>query len=159
MPSCGSLYFGVLQGIFVSDELFFEQLRLQLSRPFRPFVDDEVREVVFRAVLGNPTFLSGVLLSVEGGDPSPELLARLHAAYPGIRSGSAAEARGGPGTEEYGYRGTLYVITELLWHGTEHCNVKCGVVFGPLCGYGHRYRVELRNGRWVVTGRTFAWKS
>ncbi|MCC6417802.1 MAG: TIGR02996 domain-containing protein [Gemmataceae bacterium] len=129
----------------------------------RAFIEDNVREAVFRHEIGEggPTGLC--FLRVEGGDPSPELLSRFRGTCPVVKPASAARgdllADEGLYDPETGQRGILFYLLAIHWLGPGRCEVEAGTIADPLAGTGFKYQVELRDGQWRVTDASWSWIS
>jgi uncharacterized protein (TIGR02996 family) len=135
---------------------------------FRAFAEDDVREVVFRHLLGEGSTGDSFLQVENDGDPSWYLLDRLAADYHndliqvGVKPISAADSdytRGGVFDRETGLRGGLYRIDSLRWVTEDRCDVTGSETFAPLAGSGYGYQVELQDGHWIIRDWNNTWIS
>jgi uncharacterized protein (TIGR02996 family) len=130
-------------------------------RAFRDLAEDDVRAIVFRAMLGEASEGSGAFLQVEcGRDPSPYLWAGLLERYASLRPASAAEQRSeGVFDKQTGERGLLASIHSMDWVAEGRCNIEGSAFFDGLAAQGNLYRVGIEDGHWSVLEVTGLWLS
>ncbi|MDB5306487.1 MAG: hypothetical protein JWO38_689 [Gemmataceae bacterium] len=130
-----------------------------LVQAVRSLAEDEVREAVFRELLGEDT--TGSFLQIEDRqDPSWYLFDRLADVYTEIRPVSAAERRdGGLFDTRSGNQLNMLRIDALRWVAQGRCDVGGGWFWDGLAATGNLYRVELKDGSWVVLDTTMLWIS
>jgi uncharacterized protein (TIGR02996 family) len=132
-----------------------------LVRACRGLAEDDVREAVFRELLGEGSTVSNTFLQVEERrDPSPYLLAQLSERYVGLLPASAARlGSDGVFNRQTGERGGLLSVVNLKWVAADRCNVSGGTFWDGLAAQGNLYQVGIRDGCWAVLDVTSMWIS
>jgi uncharacterized protein (TIGR02996 family) len=130
-------------------------------RAYRWLAEDDVREAVFREVMGDGDGVGSRFLQVENNrDPSPYLFARLAERYNAIRPASAADKRGeGIFEKQTGERGCLVSIDGLEWVADGRCDVQGGFFWDGLAAQGNLFRVGLKDNSWGVLEVRTLWIS
>ena len=107
-----------------------------------------------------------VFLSVDGSDPSDELMTRLRAS--GLAVNPASEAHydqtksvlTGFWTDPRSGRSAVHIdVGSIKWLFGDRVEVKSGLSCGPLCGGGGIYQLEKTKGRWAVAIYQNQWMS
>jgi len=133
-----------------------------VARVDRTSAEDDVREIVFRQLIGEGAVGVVFLETEPGQDPSPDLLARLVGLSTNVRPVSAA-SWAPPEEEEmdsWGRRGVVKLhVAKVAWVTDEKCQVEGGTYLGPLAASGDEYTLELINGEWQVSGLVTRWIS
>lgn len=114
-----------------------------------------IDEAVFRYFLQWKVKLEPVFLSVEGRDPSDELMARLAPLGKTVSKASAAYIRpeeftGIPLQRSTGERGVLLEADSIKWMFGDRVEVRATLTCGLLCGEGCIYQLVKAKGRWTV---------
>jgi uncharacterized protein (TIGR02996 family) len=143
-----------------------------LVRVYRIIAEDDVRETVFRTLLGDGGWAGAprAFLQVEGEkDPSWYLFDRLAADYwndaqqLGIRPVSVLanreELQGSVYERVTSLGGILFQIDALRWIAEDRCEVEGGHFLDGLAAAGNLYQVNLHGGRWTVIEATNIWIS
>jgi uncharacterized protein (TIGR02996 family) len=138
-----------------------------LVKVLRTIAEDDVRQAVFRRMLGDEVSGWAFLRVEHGHDPSWYLLDCLAADYRDhvregrLRPTSAADgpsrARSGVYDRETGERGTRFQIDSLKWISEDHCEVQGGYYFDGLAAAGNTYQVMLQEERWKVVEARMNW--
>jgi hypothetical protein len=98
-----------------------------------------VYEAVLRDNLKPPSKGEGSYLFVDGKDPAPELLKRLHKHWPELKPGSQVPN----GTAD------RLSLTELKWIDATTAELRCGRSNGK-DGVGKIYHLKKKDGEWMV---------
>jgi uncharacterized protein (TIGR02996 family) len=132
-----------------------------VRRAYPSLAEDDIREVIFRELVGWGGVAAGPFLRVEDGhDPSPYLFALVAGRCRGVRPASAAELRqGGYHDKLSGQHGCMVSIDGLRWTEDGHCAVEGACFVAPLMANGDLYRVESKDGWWAVVERSMMWIS
>jgi uncharacterized protein (TIGR02996 family) len=130
-----------------------------LLQAYRSLAEDDVREVVFRELVGDGAL--DTFLRVENEqDPSPYLFALVARRCSGVQPASAAELREGRYCDKQsGHRGCLVSIDGLDWVAEDECSVEGSGFVAPLMAHGNLYRVGVRDGWWAVLEVSNLWIS
>ena len=125
-----------------------------------------VLETVFRYQFdhnasGSQRNVDYFFLRLDQSDPPPELLERFKNQSPRVLPGSMARASAGEGVKhkDLGGRGLIFNITQIAWLDANTAEVDGGYYEAGLSSSGNTYRVERRDGKWVVTKNTMHWIS
>jgi uncharacterized protein (TIGR02996 family) len=131
-----------------------------LLRAYRSLAEDDVREVVFRELVGNGGVFDTFLRVENEQDPSPYLFALVARRCSGVRPASVGEWREGWYCDKQsGDHGSLVSIDGLDWAAEERCGVEGACFVAPLAAHGNLYRVGVRDGWWAVLEVTNVWIS
>jgi uncharacterized protein (TIGR02996 family) len=138
-----------------------------LVRAFRAVAEDDVREVVFRQLMGKPSIFD-TFLRVGDGDPSWYLLDRLAPDFrndqfaTGLQPISQAvrhERWSGVFVKGSGLRARLFAIESLKWIDERQCEVLGSDLCDGLAASGNSYLVVLQGGSWAISRVTNLWIS
>jgi uncharacterized protein (TIGR02996 family) len=130
-----------------------------LLQAYRDMAEDDVREVVFRELVGNGV-LDTFLRVKHGQDPSPYLFALMARQCRGVRLASAGEWREGRYCDKQsGGSANLVSIDGLDWTAEERCSVEAACFVGPLAASGGLYRVEVKDSWWAILDVSEQWIS
>lgn len=133
----------------------------------RPADQFDVLEAVFRHQFdknasGQQRNVEYFFLSLDhGADPPAALLARFKNERPRVLPVSMAGPSHGSGVKhkEDGKSGLIFNITRIAWLDANTAEVEGGYYEAGLSASGNTYRVERRDGKWVVTGDKMNWIS
>lgn len=128
----------------------------------RSLAEDDVRDVVFRNLLGEGRCAAEIFLRVEADrDPSPYLMASVLERCPDAKPISAAK-RGRDGTH-YDRRtwryGAVWCVHELNWVSAVCCEAEGSFHGGALAAHGSLFRVGIHEGAWTVLSESTSWIS
>ncbi|WP_439627234.1 TIGR02996 domain-containing protein [Gemmata sp.] len=128
----------------------------------RSLAEDDVREPVFRSLLGEGLRDAEIFLRVDYfHDPSPYLMAGLVDGYPEAKPVSVAK-RGSEGVH-YDRRtlryGSVWCVHELAWESESCCNAEGSFHGGSLAAFGNLFRVGIQEGAWTVLSESTSWTS
>lgn len=100
-------------------------------------------------------------LMLDRSDPPEELLERFKGNSPRVLPASLAEAPAGEGVRHKGLGGSglIFDITRIAWLDANTADVDGGYYEAGLSASGNTYRVERRDGKWVVTKNEMHWIS
>ncbi|MCL2647983.1 MAG: hypothetical protein FWD61_13380 [Phycisphaerales bacterium] len=99
-------------------------------------------------------------ICIEREDPSPELLRRFADNKPKVVPASDATSSGrGVSHKTLGGTGLLFTISDITWLNDNTADVDGGYYEANLSSSGNTYRVERRDGKWIVTKNTMHWIS
>jgi hypothetical protein len=103
----------------------------------------DVFEAVFRRHFPKPSEDFKAYLTIDGKDPSAELMKRLRRDWPNLK----------PGSEEPKEKGHRFYVDELTWTGRDSAEVKSGywfpTKFAGEGGFGDYHLIRKAEG-WVV---------
>jgi uncharacterized protein (TIGR02996 family) len=128
----------------------------------RSVAEDDVRDAVFRSLLGEGQCGAEIFLRVEADrDPSPYLMASVLERCPDAKPISAAK-RGRDGTH-YDRRtwryGAVWCVHELNWVSAVCCEAEGSFHGGALAAHGDLFGVSIQKGAWAVLSRSTLWCS
>ena len=94
-------------------------------------------------------------------DPSPALMARFAQHKPRVEPRSHAQVSVDKGVvhRETGERGLIFRVTAITFVGADVAIVEGGYYEGNMSSSGNTYRVERKDGVWVVTDDKMEWIS
>ena len=99
-------------------------------------------------------------IRLESEDPLPELLGRFAEYTPKVVPGSdAARSSRGVSHKTLGGKGLIFHIDDITWLDDNTADVDGGYYEAGLSSSGNTYRVERRDGKWVVIKDTMHWIS
>ena len=132
-----------------------------VRRAYLSLAEDDIREVVFRELVGGGSAARGTFLRVEERhDPSRYLFALVAGRCAGVRPASAAELRQGSYYDKRsGQHGCMVSIDSLRWTAEGRCEVEGACFIAPLMAHGNRYRVGVKDGWWAVVDVSMVWIS
>jgi uncharacterized protein (TIGR02996 family) len=144
------------------------ELREMLDFAWLALVDREVgeeaiREAVFTHLLGEEAKPEQCFIEVEGHrDPSPLLLRRLQARFPGLRPRSEAEYDAQLGhflDRESRDWCVLYRVDGIEWTDARNAVARGGYYMDPLAASGERYILTRERHTWTVVSSALIWVS
>jgi hypothetical protein len=114
-----------------------------------------------RSVLTERHQVEYFFLRVDKLNPPPELLSRFAGHVPPVEKASASESdiRYGVRDIKTHGRGIILDIRSVRWIDDDTVDVEGGYVEASLSASGDTYRVERRQGKWVVVNDTLHWVS
>lgn len=125
-----------------------------------------VLETVFRYQFdhnasGSQRNVDYFFVRLDHSDPPPELLERFKNQSPRVLPASMAKSSAGRGVthKDLGGRGLIFNITQIAWLDANTAEVDGGYYEAGLSASGNTYRVERRDGKWVVTKNEMHWIS
>jgi uncharacterized protein (TIGR02996 family) len=131
-----------------------------LLQAYRSLAEDDVREVVFRELLGDGRMFETFLGVENEQDPSPYLFALVARRCSGVQPLSAAElGESGYYGKQSGQHGSLVSIDGLEWVAEDLCRVEGAYFTAPLMAHGNLYEVGVRDSWWAVLEVTNLWIS
>jgi len=101
-------------------------------------------------------------ISINGKDPSDELINRFRDIPRSIRKISSERPRKGPHTpidRTTGIPGIIFSADAIRWQTKDLVEVEGGYYCGGLCAAGITFKVERQNGKWLVKGSRMNWIS
>lgn len=133
-------------------------------------VEDQVREAVFRHQFAHnssgqkdraPIYFLSLGETDKPQDPSPALMARFAQHQPRVEPVSRAHVSFDSSVRhrDTGERGLIFRVTSIERVSDDLAIVEGGYYEGNLSSSGNTYRVERKNGVWVVTDDKMQWIS
>ena len=121
----------------------------------RAIQEDDIRESVFRYRMDNPHRDGPFFLSINGKDPSDTFMARFANADRKVKKTSQSYFKKDPfpgwlrdrSTDE---QGVSFSVGAISWLSPERVEVGGDMYCGGLCADAGKYRLEKKQGRWVV---------
>jgi hypothetical protein len=100
-------------------------------------------------------------LALDQSDPPPELLQRFKDQSPRVLPASMAKVSADEGVKhkELGGHGLIFDVTRIAWLDANTADVDGGYYEAGLSSSGNTYRVERREGKWIVTKNEMHWIS
>ncbi len=102
-------------------------------------------------------------VSVDGEDPSDELLARFKDVPRIVKKVSGSEIgkvqRMPVVDKSSGERGIIFLANKVHWRSKDSAEVEGGYHCDGLCGAGFRFRVKREHGKWIVISSKMEWVS
>ncbi len=121
---------------------------------------DDLREAVFRHLFDHNASAAqrsaaAYYLSVEGRDPGADFLARFAGHVPPVLPASRSTASKTEGVRDRvtGKAGLRFSVGRITWEGPDRARVEASYYEAGLSSADYTYRMERRDGRWVVGSR------
>jgi hypothetical protein len=101
-------------------------------------------------------------VSIDGHDPSDELMSRLSDLPRTIKKASfekPAKGPHGPTDKVTGKTGIVFSAHTIRWSGKDSAELEGGYYCGGLCAAEYTFKVKREDGKWVVQSSRMSWIS
>jgi hypothetical protein len=117
--------------------------------------EDNIRESVFRYRMAESRSSGPFFLSIDGNDPSDAFMARFATSDRKVKKASESQYVKDPSPgwlrdRSTGEQGISFSADAISWLSSDRVEVRGGMYCGGLCADAGVYRIEKKQGRWVV---------